>query len=279
MSLTVIECPVCGTPAQNYREAPRAWTSDRLWYTCPTCMTQSKVGDLKPIQKFTIARGDRRGHLSGGVVPMIGRMPLGTGSGTNSGTSFTALANAQIGGGETLVVFIAAESNGQLFTAITWNGNALTISPQSPAFSGGAADIQLVMAYLQNCPSGSGPITVTVDSSLAWWASVASRITLAAASSIDRTKTGSGSDASPTTGASAATTATNEILIGCIAWKTAAISGAWSNSFTAGQSASGTTGCLEEGFRIVTSKAAYTAAKTGATNVDWAAALLTFKQA
>lgn len=281
MSLMVIECPTCHSPVIGKREAPGSWRG--AFYTCPTCLTQTEDKDLLRKHRFSIARGARgKSHLGGGLPMGIGRAPLGTSSGTNSGTTLTLLSGVTLATGDTLVVFIANDVGvGSNIQTMTWNGNAMTFDNSVATIAIGASTGWLDAFYLQNATAGTGNIVLdlTVTGALSSWQAFATRITAVAASSKDRSNASTGTSASPTSTATAATRVVNELLVGCVAWANNAISGSWSNSFTAGQSSAAANGfCIEEGFLVVLAKAAYTAAKTGATNTDWAAGIITFKE-
>ena len=104
--------------------------------------------------------------------------------------------------------------------------------------------------------------------------------------SLDRTSTGTGSSATPSSGATATTSQADELLIGAIGTEgpDGDAAGTWGNSFTAGPRL-GTTGGTQTtptsrvslGYRIVSATGAYTAAKSGITSRDWAAMIATFK--
>ena len=101
----------------------------------------------------------------------------------------------------------------------------------------------------------------------------------------DKSSTGTGSGTTPSSGATATTSQADEILIGAVGTEgpDGDAAGTWSNSFNNGQRL-GTTGAsaagnvtISEGYLVVSSAAAYTAAKTGSTSRDWAAAIATYK--
>lgn len=106
-----------------------------------------------------------------------------------------------------------------------------------------------------------------------------------ASSSFDKQSPNTGSNDAPTSNATATTAQADEILIGAVGTEgpSGDTAGSWSNSFSAGERL-GTTGgsqpsniTLSEGYRIVSATGAYTAAKTGITSRDWAAAIATYK--
>ncbi len=102
---------------------------------------------------------------------------------------------------------------------------------------------------------------------------------------LDRTGIGTGSNDTPSSGATATTTEANELLVGAVGTEgpDGDASGTWDNSFTAGPRR-GTSGDAADtnitasmGWRIVLAADAYTARKSGITSRDRAALIATFK--
>lgn len=281
MSRSLMVCPDCKTPVSPKQPNAKGWNGNT--YTCQGCQKRLTPNQFATMRDMTIARGG--GAPLGGQSPAtgIGRVALGTASGTASGASITLLTNVALAAGDGLLLFIAYDPTpSSAISTITWNGNPMTVDGTIVnTVLGGSAGI-LDCFVLENAPAGSGSIVVdlSVTGALAAWAAFATRITNANATLKDRAKTNGGTSASPSSTATLATLHNNELLVGAVAWANAAISGSWSNNFTAGQSASDGAGfSIEEGFRIVSAKATYTAAKSGATNTDWAAGIFTCREA
>lgn len=135
--------------------------------------------------------------------------------------------------------------------------------------------------------NASADILVTVVNSGTSRAAAALKVTGNASSPFDKAATGIGTGTSPSSGATATLAQADEICIGAVGTEGPVedAAGTWSNSFNNGQR-DGTTGgspasniTVSEGFLIVSSTAAQTAAKTSITSRDWAAAIATYKAA
>jgi hypothetical protein len=107
---------------------------------------------------------------------------------------------------------------------------------------------------------------------------------LAPEGALEQSSNDNGSGTAPSSGA-ATTVAADQLLIGAVGTEgpSGDTAGTWQNSFNAGPR-DGTTGdtadtniTVSMGYRIVSAAASYTAAKSGITSRDWAAAIATFK--
>ena len=161
-----------------------------------------------------------------------------------------------------------------------------TYSQVGYAVNTGQLRTYIFAAYDVNAlPSGS-TITINAGVAVTARAAVASVFRgLADEDPLDQTSTGTGSSATPSSGATATTAEADELLIGAIGTEgpDGDAAGTWGNSFTAGPRL-GTTGGTDDtnittslGYRIVSATGAYTAAKSGITSRDWAAMIATFK--
>lgn len=209
----------------------------------------------------------------------IGRTARGTKTGTSPSGSIT-MSGVTVGvTGSTLVVVLGFIDGGNgAEDGVTWNGVSMT------PVSGVAGSTSVSAYYLPNATAGTGSVVVDLTTAGTWasYAMFATEVTGAAAASFDKSHAGSGTSTSPSSGATATLAQANELCVGAVAWQNTAISGAWSNSFSAGQSGTAGAGAsaiaLEEGTLTVASTAAVTAAKTTAANKGWAALVMTFKE-
>jgi hypothetical protein len=104
-------------------------------------------------------------------------------------------------------------------------------------------------------------------------------ITNLAPSALDKTSAAQGPDASPSSGATAATSQAHEFLWGTIGYATnAKVTGTWRDGFVSGTqfTDTGGIGIVEDGYKTVSSTGAYTAAKTGVDKSAWAALIATY---
>jgi Concanavalin A-like lectin/glucanases superfamily len=214
-----------------------------------------------------------------------GGSPIRTALGKNTvhaNTSVT-LTNVTLSAGDLLIVGVAVTASGGGVTSVTWGG--LTLNQDDYHYDGSGFLEGIYSAYISS--GGTNTITVTIPNSgdIAFWASKWTG--MASSSTLDQHVGTTGSGTSPSSGASGATTQAPEVLIGNVGIQTdSGGSGTWSNGFNNGQSAtsSGTGGAtnkaqVSEGYLTATSTGAYTAAKTGSTSANWAAAIATYKAA
>lgn len=274
MSTTFLACPGCKAPVKDRRNAPRAWRTK--WYECPSCGLITEQGQFVEQRNITVAKGGILGGQASSVA--FGRTALGTGTGTNSSGTFTAKAGVTIRGGSTLVVFIHYDPTNQILDGVSFGATGMT--QVGAAQADGSALFNTDCWVLQNCAGGTADVTITSALAIPTWEAVIVEVTGAAASSLDKNNSAGGTSASPSSGASGTTSQANELVLGCVGWSSATVAGTWSNSFTAGQQASAAAGTsIESSYRFVTAIGSYTAAKTGATNTNWAALVVTFKAA
>jgi hypothetical protein len=216
----------------------------------------------------------------------IGRTALGVGAGTIGGASITLTSggNVTVGQGSTIVVFIEYDVSVGLLSGISWSGQAFTQSGVPGSNVVDALGTSLLECWtLTNANAGTGAITAdaTTATPVAQWRATFVEVTGASTSgSVDKYTENSGASASPTSNSPGVRGQANEMIVGCVAWGTGAISGTWSSSFTAGQSSAGTGFAIEDSYLKATSASpGLAAAKTGATNTNWAAVVVTIKEA
>jgi hypothetical protein len=194
-----------------------------------------------------------------------------TALGTAYSTALTAtITNVTLAAGDTLLV--GATVDGGNATGVTWNGIALNEDNAGPSAGSGTS---IWSKYITT--GGTGDIVVTGDRAQSTLV-VASKVSGLISAPFDKAANATGTGTAPSSGATATTTAANEFLYGLTAYSYPA-AGAWSNSFTAGQSANdGSFDVLDEGYKTVSATGAYTAAKTGVTNTTgWTALIATYK--
>ena len=202
-----------------------------------------------------------------GIPPL--RLPV-TGS-----VSFTA--------GSQAVVTVASDFTGtaEFFTGAGISQGAMTLD----ARANNAGNIQSLI-FSQYVPSSGSYYAVFTMSSPGVAAGALIEIAnVAVSSQLDQIAVGTGTSASPSSGATSATTQNYEIIIGAVATEGPGsdIKGSWSNSFqpivyigTLGAAPTANT-TLSLGYKIVGTTGAQTSAKTGITSRDWGAATATYK--
>lgn len=206
-----------------------------------------------------------------------------------SGVSTLTKSGVTCAAGDTIVVSVAM-SDGVVGSAdqpdsVAWNGQALTLRTVTTG-----SGMVLSIWSRDNCNAGTGSVVVDSSSVAPLGIVLAIEIVTGAitSGSTDKVANGTGSSTAPSSGATATTSQANELLIGVCAWLHASAGmsyGSWSNSFTGAQDDGNSTGAsggevtISDGYRNVTATGAYTAAKTGASNVPWAAAILTLQEA
>jgi hypothetical protein len=192
------------------------------------------------------------------------------------------LAAVAISDGASVIVSVAYLNLVALVTGITWNGAALSLVTTKSGTSG-VVDVWA----LHGATGGTGDVVVTFDNTGSTSALAVDQVVGLTTSPNDKTAVATGSSTTPSSGATATTSQANELWLGaiCTVGPSGDTAGTWSNSFTADQRAGNTGGTattnatISTGYRVVTSAAAATAAKTGITTREWEAAVATFKSA
>lgn len=202
------------------------------------------------------------------------------------------LANFAVG--DWVIAIVAADTNTGP-TAFAWNngqGSFELFSTPVAALNSGNVSIKIVIAKILTKPTNESYITVTGmttgDSKVAQGYIVRG---LHATSPFDASSTGTGTSTSPSSGASATLAQSDEIVIGGVGtegpyedtagtWTTGTgnVSGNEKRYGTTGGGAASNITCSVAA-EIVSATTAQTAAKTGITSRDWAAAVATFKGA
>ena len=211
---------------------------------------------------------------------------IGATTSKTSGTSLVVNTTAPVTAGDAIIIAYATDPNSNIPPITVTDAAGNTYSQVGFVVNSGQLRTYLFAAYDVNAlPSGSS-ITITASAAVTARAAVASVFSgLAVEDPLDQTSTGTGSSATPSSGATAPTAEADELLIGAIGTEgpSGDAAGAWGNSFTAGPRL-GTTGGTDDtnitislGYQIVSATGAYTAAKSGITSRDWAAMIATFK--
>lgn len=207
--------------------------------------------------------------------------PTALGTQQASAASST-IASITLAAGDFLFVGGSSKSSGA--TSVMWGSENLV--DDTPSGQTGTGNVRVWGWSKIIATGGTQTITVNIASQKHAWFAI--KVTGVVSSSqkdqgVSQTVV---STTSPSSGAAGTTVQAGEILIGVVSiGQDVAVGGAWSNSFTGGQSANTTGGSaagnasVNEGYRIVSATGAYTAAKTGATSANTATLILTYKAA
>jgi hypothetical protein len=226
--------------------------------------------------------------LSDGTISYVGDIGTNTIKDSNV-TDLVVTTTAAVAAGDDIIIAYATDPNQDLTIAVSDSvGNKY--QQAAMGISVGNLRAYIFAAYnVTALPSGS---SITINQTVVCSTAVAARAAvvsvfrgLAPVGALEQTNTASGTSTSPSSGA-ATTVQADQLLIGAVGTEgpSGDTAGTWSNSFTAGQRA-GTTGgtdattniTVSMGWRIVSAAGSYTAAKSGITSRDWAAAIATFK--
>jgi hypothetical protein len=208
-----------------------------------------------------------------GSCRQTARVPIVTARGMTGeeDTGSVAIPAVTLKAGETLLVSSSDEANDAV---VTWNGAAM----HEDIVGHGSCGCYTKIFSLYSASGGTGDIVASHISG-GDLSMNAYSVTNLAPSALDKTKAGQGSDTNPTSGATPITTNANELLWGVIGYgSNSAASGVWKDGFISGGqfSYSGGTGGIEDGYKIVSSTGAYSAAKTGTTKDGWNAVIATY---
>jgi alpha-tubulin suppressor-like RCC1 family protein len=170
-------------------------------------------------------------------------------------------------------------------SGVIWGGYALDQFAYAPSASNGATYIY----SLSNAPSGTNDIIVTFDVQTTTGKAITAMAVsnLATTAAFDRSASATGSGTAPSSGTTSTTSQADDFLFGCIGTNgpIGDTAGTWSGSFTNDQRDGSTGGSAttnmtaNSGYRQVAATGTYSAAKTGAQNRDWQAAIAAFKVA
>lgn len=196
--------------------------------------------------------------------------PKGTNSAGSTGASIN-LVSVACSTGDLLVVTLGV---GQTGATVTWNSISMSLA-SSVNYTGATT---AYIFYLVVASGATGTVTASWTGNHAVVLS-ASTISGLASAVVDVTHTGTGSGTAPSSGATATTTAAVEIAFGVTVMTGVAAAGTWQNSWSANQSvtATGSALCLLDGFLVLSSTGAQTAALTGTNSGAWGAVIATFK--
>ena len=212
---------------------------------------------------------------------VLSRRPKGTAFAfydAEPGNSIT-LPNVAVAAGSSLVVLAITHDAFGSSIGCRWGGPVgldlnRDVDLQAAGFRIGifslhglAGAIEDVLLLMQNSIQGHGMAMAVLELDAGGQALV-----------LDRVASAVGSGTAPSSGAAAATTSPDEILIGAIgALLVSSQGGTWQGGFAAGQEVldHGEL-ALHEGYRIVSAPGAYAAEKTGILSAPWGAALATY---
>jgi hypothetical protein len=283
VSYGVLACPKCGEAADLGVSMPRFSTRpehavDRI--TCRHCGLMVIPEELVLKRHDSVLRGTIPATTI--VAPphvSIGRTARGSGTGlsTDGSGAYQISAGVTVGKtGSTLAVFFAYDESlsGGPISGMTWNGIAMG-QGASAAFTS-----RISCFVLENASAATGAILVDdmLNGPQGAWEFFATEIPGAAVASFDKQAGSSGISTTPSSGNTPATTQAAELLLGAVWRKNGTITGAFSGSFSQGQTATQAGRSLEECYRIVSATGAYAAAKTGCANSEWLSVLATFKE-
>ena len=221
----------------------------------------------------------------------ITRTALGTGEST-VGQATVAISAGAISAGDTIICVVASDKG--LYPVppevrYFYDGSNYeepTVARDATATNSGNVVTEIIRwtaGYAST--SGAYLLVYAYGSSSDSIAVAAIKLSGLAASPFDKASAGTGTGTAPSSGATAETSQADEILIGAVGWEgdMGDNHGTWNGSFSDGQidgspDKAGAKGIvINEGYRIVSAAAAYTASKAGCTSRDWAAAIATYK--
>ena len=189
------------------------------------------------------------------------------------------ISNKPIKSTEKLIVCVARHSGIDLTFTATFDGNAMTVN----ATGDNGAFRTSIISYTPAADT-TGDIVVTFASASGLMAIAASRITKLPVNAIDVTASATGSSTTPSSGATAATANSTEMVIGAVGTRgpLADTAGDWTLLFADQRDGTANGGgnanaTISTSFHGQFATSAWTAAKTGITSRDWVALCATYK--
>jgi len=196
---------------------------------------------------------------------------------------------AAVVAGDAIIIAYATDPSQDLNIAITDDAGNLY---QQAAMAIGVGSLRTYIFAAYNVTALASGSSITITQTVYSSTAVAARAAvvsvfrgLAPSGALEQSCVSSGTGSSSPSSGAATTVQNDQLLIGAIGTEGPGsdASGTWSNLFTAGPRA-GTTATTTDaeitismGWRVVTSAGSYTAAKSGITSRDYAAAIATFK--
>jgi hypothetical protein len=208
---------------------------------------------------------------------------------SSSTSNLVITTTAAVAAGNNIIIAYATDPNQDLTITVS-DAAGNTYQMAAMAISQGNCRTFIYAAYNVTALASGSAITINQvyhnpDYPVIARAAVASVFSgVASVGALEQTCVGSGTSTSPSSGA-ATTVQADQLLIGAVGTEgpNGDTAGTWSSSFT-GLLRAGTTAAnadsnitVSMGYRIVSSAGDYTAAKSGITSRDWAAAIATFK--
>jgi len=200
------------------------------------------------------------------------RTPKGTFTGAVVSNSVT-FSNITIANGASIIV--GGNNNGTSTpSSMTWNGSSLT----QRWYLRNTDQSRSWVYSRHNVVGGTGNLVINFNAGVnntVVWVSEYTKI-----NSFDKTASATGNSTAPSSGATAETTQDDELLIGSVSYgsETATVN-SWGNGFSTGQNGqySGQGMGVAEGYKIVSTTGAYTAAATLSAGNQWSTGIATFR--
>lgn len=200
-----------------------------------------------------------------------------TAKGGTFASAATSVSLASVAANAADLVVMSANLGATGATA-TWNGISMSLAV-TKAYTGA---VSVYIFYLVVVSGATGSVTLSWAGSHTGAILVSTIQGIATGSPLDQVSSGSGAGStSPTSTATPTTTQASEIAFGAIGCNVNSIGGSWSNAWSDNQTeATALNNTLNEGFLILSSTGAQTAAKTGTTSLtNYGACCATFKGA
>ena len=193
--------------------------------------------------------------------------------GLAAGNTSVSLANVTCSTGDVLIVTGILNNT---ITSVTWGANTLNLAVSKVQSTGTAMG---AIYYFYVASGATATVTASWTGTHIGAISV-STIQGASATPLDQIASANGNSTTPSSGATPSTLQPSEIAIGAVAMNAATIGGSWSNGWSPNQNVTSSSSItVGDGFLIVSTINAQTAAKTGTSSAQWAAVCATFKAA
>lgn len=236
------------------------------------------IDDARIYNRVLSALEVRNVYRAGGGNPIVYTAKGTTVTSSNSTT--TTITSVPLTAGDT--VLVSAYNAGGTASSVTWNGFSLHKDASTSANTNG----ELSIWSYYSAATGAGDVVMTETNHINRVMAVSSVSGLApvSPSALDQTAAAGSATAtpSPSAGPTATTTVANEFLYGAIGRSGSGNStGSWTaaSGLGNGQERQGNSVTVGEGYAIVSSTGAYTAAKTGASSQAWNIAIATYEGA
>ena len=207
-----------------------------------------------------------------------------------TGTSLQVTTNAAAQAGDTIIVTFATDISANIATVTDSASPSNNYTEVNDSYNSGHVRTTTFVALNVNALPVGGTITISHDSLTARAAVVSDFRGILPTSAIDQATTATGTNSTPSSGATGTTSQASELLIGSVGIEGGNYDqiGSWENSFTSGPrlgTNAGTTTTdatditANHAWKIVNATGAYTATRGGITSRSWAASIVTLKAA